>query len=122
MRLDGDRAAYGLYTREGPVSAPFRAEDEAWREACGGRSELDAADFHAALARMVEDGRRYISVEAVCPDDPRQRVVEVAPECGTLVLFDSAAGPHEVLPTEAGLRVAVAGWFHEPTREPPDWY
>ena len=50
------------------------------------------------------------------------QVVEVAPEFGALVLFDSASGPHEVLPTEAGSRVAAAGWFHEPTREPPDWY
>ena len=41
---------------------------------------------------------------------------------GTLVLFDSAASVHEVLPTLEGRRVAVAGWFHEACREAPDWY
>ena len=84
---------------------------------------------------------------------PRQRVVEVAPAGGTLVLFDSVAVIHEVrhpshppysfyllthslyfatylltytfhqvLPTDAGERVALAGWFHEAQQDFPEWY
>ena len=60
----------------------------------------------------------YASVE----DRDGSRIIDVAPTLGTLVLFDSAASVHEVLPTLEGRRVAVAGWFHEACREAPDWY
>ena len=46
----------------------------------------------------------------------------VAPLGGTLVLFDSVAVPHEVLPTLRGERLALAGWFHEACQDCPDWY
>ena len=72
------------------------------------------------LAHIVARHAGYRSVE--CVDDPDQYVVDVATRAGTLVLFDTVASPHEVLPTEAGARVAAAGWFHEPAQEPPDWY
>ena len=29
---------------------------------------------------------------------------------------------HQVLPTDAGERVALAGWFHEAQQEFPEWY
>jgi hypothetical protein len=48
--------------------------------------------------------------------------VAVAPRGGTLVLFDSATVLHEVAPTLKGLRVAVAGWLHEPQKAFPEWY
>ena len=43
-------------------------------------------------------------------DDDNEGHVDVIPECGTLVLFDSAIVPHEVLPTRRD-RLAVVGWF-----------
>jgi SM-20-related protein len=39
-------------------------------------------------------------------------VVDVVPEAGTLVLFDSATVPHEVLPTQRE-RTVLAGWLQE---------
>ena len=48
-------------------------------------------------------------------------VVDVNPAGGTLVLFDSVAVPHEVLPVIRGERLALAGWFHEAQQEWPSW-
>ena len=44
--------------------------------------------------------------------DGGERARTISPEAGTLVLFDSVAVPHEVLPTRRE-RFAVNGWFHE---------
>ena len=124
VRGADDEALYGLYTRgDGErryVSEPFGAESASWRAARGDREDLDADAFHRALGRMVDAELRsaYASVE----DRDESRIVDVAPTLGTLVLFDSAASVHEVLPTLEGRRVAVAGWFHEACREAPDWY
>ena len=41
---------------------------------------------------------------------------------GTLAIFDAVTVPHEVLPTRAGERIAMAGWFHEAQRPFPDWF
>ena len=102
------------------MSEPFGADSASWRAARGDREDLDADAFHSALGRMVDAELRaaYASVE----DRDGSRIVDVAPTLGTLVLFDSAASVHEVLPTLEGRRVAVAGWFHEACREAPDWY
>ena len=59
---------------------------------------------------------------AVSHPGPLQSVVEVPPEAGTLVLMDAVAVPHEVLPTLAGERLALAGWLHEESQEPPEWF
>lgn len=48
--------------------------------------------------------------------------LDVSPVGGTLVLFDSVAVPHQVLPTRAGVRWAVAGWMHEPQQPFPEWF
>jgi hypothetical protein len=47
------------------------------------------------------------------PDDG-EAIVDVAPAGGTLVLFDSVALPHEVLPTLGRERWACSGWLREP--------
>ncbi|KAG8469289.1 hypothetical protein KFE25_007807 [Diacronema lutheri] len=54
-----------------------------------------------------------------------EAVLDVAPAGGTLVIFDSVALPHEVLPTIGRERWACSGWLHEPhtaarSRHPPD--
>ena len=121
VRGADDEALYGLYTRgRRYVSEPFGADSSSWRAARGDREDLDADAFHRALGRMVDAELRsaYASVE----DRDGSRIVDVAPTLGTLVLFDSAASVHEVLPTLEGRRVTVAGWFHEACREAPDWY
>jgi len=42
-----------------------------------------------------------------------ERVVDVPPLAGTLVVFDSVSLPHEVLPTVDRERWAASGWMHE---------
>jgi hypothetical protein len=42
-----------------------------------------------------------------------EELEEVDPRGGTLVLFDSATMPHEVLATKNRERWACSGWFHE---------
>jgi len=46
-------------------------------------------------------------------EDGGERVRDVAPRGGTLVLFDSVSIPHQVLPTCGTERFACSGWFHE---------
>ena len=46
-------------------------------------------------------------------EDGGERVRDVAPMGGTLVLFDSVSIPHEVLATKGTERFACSGWFHE---------
>ena len=44
----------------------------------------------------------------------RSRTLDIAPEAGKLVVFDSVSLPHEVLPVTASRqRIATTGWFHE---------
>jgi Rps23 Pro-64 3,4-dihydroxylase Tpa1-like proline 4-hydroxylase len=43
---------------------------------------------------------------------------DVNPIGGTLVIFDSVALPHEVMPTLQRERWATSGWFHEDQQEP----
>ena len=51
--------------------------------------------------------------------DPGERIKDVAPAGGTLVVFDSVALPHEVLPTLSRERWAASGWFHEKQQPEP---
>ena len=44
--------------------------------------------------------------------DGGERVRDISPQAGTLVLFDSVSLPHEVLATKR-LRYGMQGWFHE---------
>jgi Rps23 Pro-64 3,4-dihydroxylase Tpa1-like proline 4-hydroxylase len=46
-------------------------------------------------------------------EDGGERVRDVAPRGGTLVLFDSVSIPHEVLATRGTERFSCSGWFHE---------
>jgi len=75
-------------------------------------AKADAARFHlidapksAVSAMMPPVGERG--------EDGGERVRDVVPEGGTLVLFDSVAVPHEVMPATGRPRFACTGWFHE---------
>ena len=52
-------------------------------------------------------------------DRPGELVRDVAPIGGTLVVFDSVALPHEVLPSTTRERWAASGWFHESQQPEP---
>ena len=71
-------------------------------------------------ARMEEPYRSgYTSLMQDCA---RQQVVDIKAVGGTLVLFDSVSVKHMVLPVTAGKRLALGGWFHEPSQEYASWY
>ena len=52
---------------------------------------------------------------------PQHPPVEVAPRGGTLVVFDAAVVPHEVLPVVEGRRCYLGGFFSEERTVPPAW-
>lgn len=118
------------------LTPSFGADSPAWATAAAGLtasadddddgdSGMSPVAFAAALRAMLPSEPpalrdAFSSVEAV--PHPRQQVVDVSPDGGTLVLFDSAAVPHEVLPTLAGSRIALAGWMHEDSQDYPEWF
>jgi hypothetical protein len=47
-----------------------------------------------------------------------ETILDVEPNGGTLVVFDSVSLPHEVLATVGRERWATSGWFHEDQQSP----
>jgi hypothetical protein len=80
----------------------------------GARPEL-AGRFHYLEAPRSPAADRLLGLRAAKSTTPEggEVAVDVRPVGGTLVLFDSVALPHEVLPTKERERWAVSGWFHE---------
>ena len=77
-------------------------------------SPNDAKRFHLIDApRTKIDG---VAQKLLTPDakgeDGGERVRDIVPRAGTLVLFDSVSLPHEVLATTRK-RYGLQGWFHE---------
>jgi len=71
----------------------------------------DARRFHLIDApRPVAS--KYLPGPGPAGEDGGERVRDIAPQAGTLVLFDSVSLPHEVLATNR-LRYGLQGWFHE---------
>ena len=48
-------------------------------------------------------------------------IQDIVPTRGSLVIFDSVLLPHQVERIVRGRRVALAGWFHEPTQAIPSF-
>lgn len=46
-------------------------------------------------------------------EDGGERVRDIVPAAGTLVMFDSVSLPHEVLESKGRERYGIQGWFHE---------
>jgi hypothetical protein len=111
-RISNDGNEHRVY-----LSDPFGPESPTWPS----EMELTPKAFAAALAGQLYTKYlgSFISVESISDVVSPTHVV---PTGGTLVLFDSATVPHEVLATTDGERLALAGWFHEPTQAFPDWY
>ena len=72
----------------------------------------DAARFH-----LIDSPKSAVSglLPPTPPEgeDGGERIRDVLPAAGTLVLFDSVSVPHEVMPTTRRERFACSGWFHE---------
>lgn len=68
--------------------------------------------------KLLED--RQIWDAGLAP--PGSVLEDVAPKRGSLVMFDSATVPHEVLAVKEGVRPALAGWFHEQTQQIPEGF
>jgi hypothetical protein len=69
--------------------------------------------------RYIEPPRGKLSSNLFGVGNGEERV-DVAPMGGTLVVFDSVALPHEVLPSLTRERWAASGWFHERQQPAPD--
>lgn len=133
---DGEQPVYLDPLRPGPENESCMLYT---RDAAGNQRDLSRRPFpNAALRKlggdavqsklMVDDPRdasRFHLIQApktvastLLPppgpagEDGGERVRDVTPTAGTLVLFDSVSLPHEVLATKR-LRYGMQGWFHE---------
>jgi hypothetical protein len=115
---DGTRGGGGFYGRHfdqtgnevGPLARKFSLllylNDMGWDASRDGgvlRAYVPSDD-------PVTRREKERSSSRVDGDDGRFRVLDIVPEGGSLVLFDSSAVEHEVLPTYRE-RWAVVGWF-----------
>jgi len=71
----------------------------------------DARRFHLIDAPKTV-ASKFLPSPGPEGEDGGERVREIVPQAGTLVLFDSVSLPHEVLATKR-LRYGLQGWFHE---------
>lgn len=65
--------------------------------------------------QLIEDRERW--EQGKTPEGSFKE--DIAPQRGSLVMFDSVTLPHEVMPVKVGTRAALAGWFHEETQPFP---
>ena len=122
--IDGEwRARSALYRlvdgERDYLSDPFGPDSPNWPS----EPDLKPGEFAIALSRQLKsphDQTSFVGLEQI--GDPNCITVDVAPRSGTLVLFDSATLPHEVLETQKGERMALAGWLHEAIQPFPAWY
>lgn len=72
---------------------------------------MDAQRFHLidAPRRVVS---KYLPSAGPAGEDGGERIRDIVPKAGTLVLFDSVSLPHAVLATNRK-RYGLQGWFHE---------
>ena len=75
-------------------------------------SNADRERFHLVDAPKSA-ASAYLPAYGEAGEDGGERVRDIPPEGGTLVLFDSVSLPHQVLPTVGRERFACSGWFHE---------
>lgn len=102
------RGGHVLYDAQGPLSAPVATLPR--EQDLGVLVVLDERPNFAVIRGALGD--------AEAPP-PRERPRDIYPTAGTLVLFDSVAVPHEVLPvTSDRARIAATGWFHERLPDP----
>ena len=117
-RLVTETAKTDTRPRREYLSDPFGSESPSWPSTC---ANLEPHEFAAALAMQLTNLHHrssFLGAEQL----ENSEVVDIAPIGGTLVMFDSVVVPHEVLETKKGERIAMAGWFHEPVQDCPDWY
>ncbi len=103
------------------LSKPFGPDSPTWPPTS--KLGLEPLEFAKALVLQLsnKDFRdNFISTEDISGHGIE--IIDVVPNAGTLVLFDSVVVPHEVLEVKSGQRLAVAGWFHEDQQTFPDWY
>jgi len=73
----------------------------------------DASRFHLVDAPRSSAAATLLPKVGEDGEDGGERVRDISPRGGTLVLFDSVAIPHEVLAPIGRERFACTGWFHE---------
>jgi hypothetical protein len=88
-------------------------------------AKQDSTSEQCTLFVSSENARRFTLLEDRSAwdagQDPRgSTVIDIVPQRGSLVIFDSVTVPHQVEFIKDGTRVALAGWFHEATQEFPE--
>ncbi|KAL3942731.1 MAG: hypothetical protein SGBAC_003138 [Bacillariaceae sp.] len=63
--------------------------------------------------RLIEQPKSAVTDFLQSQESVEERILDVEPTGGTLVLFDSVTLPHAVLPTTTRERWATSGWMHE---------
>eukprot|EP00526_Cylindrotheca_closterium_P010063 CAMPEP_0113643660 /NCGR_PEP_ID=MMETSP0017_2-20120614/22966_1 /TAXON_ID=2856 /ORGANISM="Cylindrotheca closterium" /LENGTH=397 /DNA_ID=CAMNT_0000555205 /DNA_START=1 /DNA_END=1194 /DNA_ORIENTATION=- /assembly_acc=CAM_ASM_000147 len=63
--------------------------------------------------RLIEQPKSAVTDFLQSQESIEERILDVEPTGGTLVLFDSVTLPHAVLPTTTRERWATSGWMHE---------
>ena len=93
-----------------PRAAASLTVDQRSHPSCD--SPADAKRFHLIDARQT-----LVSSMLPSPgpegEDGGERVRDIVPTAGTLVMFDSVSLPHEVLESKGRERYGIQGWFHE---------
>ena len=80
----------------------------------------DGPSLVELLPEALRDGFCSVWSESL-RGHPQHPPVEVAPRGGTLVVFDAAVVPHEVLPVVEGRRCYLGGFFSEERTVPRAW-
>ena len=117
-----------LYSRVQPsyrlyiVDAEGRRENISEVHATPSRDESgDYATAPISLREMMPEELRSGFSSTVCGAHPKQQQVQVSPQGGTLVIFDSSVVPHEATLVVAGQRLALFGFFAEEKLVPAAW-
>ena len=117
-----------LYSRAQPAYRLYCVGADGSREWLSAAHETpprdSSFDYSApvpTLRQMLPEALRDRFSSTICAAHPKHEQVHVAPRGGTLVVFDTAAVPHEVTEVVDGERLALFGFFAEERRIPDAW-
>ena len=119
---------WALYSRVQPAYTLYCVGSDGVREDLSEAHETPERDENGEYLRPAPSLREMLPEElragfssTVCGAHPKQRLVQVSPEGGTLVIFDTAVVPHEATKVVAGQRLALFGFFAEAKQLPRAW-
>lgn len=119
---------WAMYSRVQPAYTLYCVGSDGVREDLSEAHETPERDEDGEYLRPAPSLREMLPEElragfssTVCGANPKQQLVQVSPEGGTLVIFDTAVVPHEATKVIAGQRLALFGFFAEAKQLPRAW-